>query len=242
MTILLPNIKRFTLAVLCCIIATTSYAQIDFKVGNGTNVTTSGQYPSPFPHYYSSDKQQWLFLASDLTAAGMFPGAILALKWDIKHLSPGTFTPYTGSDDLEIKIGTTSATTLASGYISGINHVVLPKTTIMPVLGINAFSLPVPFVWNGTDNIVIEVCHGTVLTYSGNAGVEYTTVSGYECQRWYGLDNSGSQCGTSSANSSYTTYRPNTIFSMGIPCDSTLDSAVIVGPEHVCPNMNLNYL
>lgn len=228
--------KQLILAILSIILLNQANAQLDFKVGNGTSVTTYSMYPSPFPHYYSSDRQQYLFPASELIAAGMFPGAILAIKWDVKHLATGAPSQYVGSDDYEIRIGSTTTGTLASGYISGISHVVLPKQSLyMPTLGINSFTLPVPFNWNGTDNIVIEVCHGTSLQYTGNCGVEYTIVSGYEAFRTYYQDNNGSQCATTSNYVNNPTYRPNTIFSMGLPCDDT-PKTTIEGPNKACFN------
>src|SRR5690606_26793688 len=138
------------------------------------------QYPSPFTHYYNADKQQFLYPASELLAAGMFPGAILAIKWDVKHLATGGTSTYVGTEDLEIKIGSTTAGSLTS-WVSGINHVVFPANFYLPALGINTFTFPTPFVWNGTDNIVIEICQGKGINgsgYTGNVGVENTIVSG----------------------------------------------------------------
>src|SRR5690606_16525904 len=127
-------------------------------------------YPCPFPDGYESTKQQFLFRASELTGAGMSGGTITTLKWTVVSLGGAG-----ANEEYTIKMGTTALTTLSStGWESGLTTVYGP-VSYTPTSGVNAVVLSNPFYWNGTDNIIIEICHGdpngtssSVYTYSEN--------------------------------------------------------------------------
>ena len=228
--------KQLFLAVLSLILINQANAQLDFKVGNGTLTNGSGVFPSPLACYYESMRSQYLFTASEMQNAGMVAGAILAIKWDVKDLGSSSGRPLITVPDLEIKIGSTNATSITS-WVGGISHVVLPSTSYSPTLGINTFPLPTPFIWNGTDNVIIEICNGQgagLNIWTSNASVEYTTYT-YNASGVYYSDGSGRLCNTTNFTTYNPTWKPNTIFSMGLPCDDT-PTTTIEGPDKACFN------
>src|SRR5678815_1874308 len=143
-------------------------AQTDFPIGTGTTGNTTTGYPCPLQDWYEGSRMQFLYLASELAAAGMTPGNIVSIKYQVVTL--GT----TGVIEQQvIKIGTTLVSSLSTtswDAFSG-TTVSTPATNYQPVMGLNTFNFPTPFTWNGTDNILIEICNGE----PGNAtGIWYT--------------------------------------------------------------------
>ena len=222
------------LASMMMLLPTVSTAQIDYQIGNGTNPGSCYSYPSPFADYFKSNRQQYLFLASELTAAGMSAGVITAIKWNV---TTACTNPVAALQGYTIKMGATNATTAAT-WINGISTPVYGPSTYTHSNGINAFTLPTPFVWNGTDNIAIEICHNNTSNsnYTYNATVNYTTTS--FVSTYYGISDITNWCGnTASYTSTYD--RPNTIFTYGQPCTG-VPTTEVAGPNEVCPNKPFN--
>lgn len=72
-------------------------------------------------------------------------------------------------------------------------------------------------VWNGTDNIVIELCHDQIQpNYTSSGNHQYTTKTGRFL--YYSTDAAGSSCGVSGTSTS--TYLPNAKFGMQAPCET----------------------
>lgn len=211
-------------------------SQVDYAVGNGT--TNGGQYnqPTPFEDYYDQSKTQFLYTAADLNAAGIVgPIAIMGIKWNVENRYTQGAIP-----DYRIHIGSTTQSDLSS-WVASVPNVVRsnagPYTT---TLGINSFVFPTPFIWNGTDNIVIQTCTGeptpqrTCYTYTSESAVNYHATS-YISTRYYRIDcQTTDMCQSTSYSGTYTS-RPNIIFSVGKSCVDT-PFTTVAGPDKVCPN------
>lgn len=216
------------MALLVCFMPTAN-AQLNYTIGtaNGTNSATGA--PTPFHDWYDGDKHQFLFLASELTAAGMGPGIIMGISWDVKNLNgQGALPGY------EISIGTTSTSSL-TGWLTP-NTSIFGPTSYNATVGVNSFLFATPMVWNGTDNIVIQTCHGAAGRcggYTRNASVEYTNLN-FSGSRYYQSDCSGNLCGTSSGYN--LTTRPVTTFIWAAPCSGIPSGFTVDGPYQVCPN------
>src|SRR5690606_9243986 len=80
-----------------------------------------------------------------------------------------------------ISIGTTSQTALAT-FETGLNTVFGP-VDYQPVAGWNTHVFSTPFVWDGTSNVVIQICHandpgGTNgSAFTSNAQTRYSTTA-----------------------------------------------------------------
>lgn len=119
----------------------------------GAGATTSATYSNPFYSLWSNTHNQHVILASELTAIGMFAGNISSLGLNIT--AAGTLPML----DFSMKIGTTTATN-ASAFITTPLTTVYTSASLLPVAGINMMNFTSPFFWDGTSNLVIEICHG----------------------------------------------------------------------------------
>ena len=144
--------------------------------------TTSGSGTSPFSQTWESNHSQYLILASDLTAAGLSAGNITAMSLNITSKS-STF-PFTG---YSIKMTNTALTSLTALTAPAFTNVYGP-TNYTSVAGANNFTFTTPFNWNGTSNILVDICFdndpGSLGTFwSSNDVVQsrtttYTSVAG----------------------------------------------------------------
>lgn len=191
-------------------------AQTDISIGSGTTGNTSTTYPCPIQDWYEGSRAQYLYLASELTAAGMGPGTIQSISFNVLNLNNAGL-----SEKLVFKIGGTTVATLSTSAWDDFSGTTAetPAADYQSVAGSNTFTFPTPFFWNGTDNILIEVCNGdpanaSSITYTENPTVAWTTGLSFNGSHSVVADNSGSLCGTTSAaNSGTATSRPDIVLS-----------------------------
>jgi len=135
--------KKITLLLGLFFFAITSYGQV--QVGTGTN--TSQGFPID-PYYYYSYSQS-IYLASEINAAG----TITSIQW---YYSGTSNLP--NSQDLVIYLGHTSKTAFASGTDwEAIGNLTAVYTGSIGVDGPGwvTFELDEPFIYNGTDNLIV---------------------------------------------------------------------------------------
>ncbi len=181
------------------------------QIGQGTTTNTNTAYPAPFGNWYWGARQQVIFRADELIAAGVQPGLIKGMAWDVDTITGGGTTTFT---DYEIRLGCTSDTVLSTAWVS-VPDVVFPATTITIDTTWNWFNFPVPFVWDGNENLVVEFCFNNT-SFTRNAESPYTATSYTSCH-FYRADNS-TVCGNP-ANSGISSNRPNIRFAN---CSSSL--------------------
>ncbi|MBU1181641.1 MAG: carboxypeptidase regulatory-like domain-containing protein [Proteobacteria bacterium] len=105
----------------------------------------------PFNTYFHDSRAQSVYLASDLTAAGMFIGTINALQLKC-YQAPGR----PNLKDFRIRIKQTSATTSTAWVTTGWT-VAYGPTNIVPTTGQwYTFTLSTPFDWDGSSNLLID--------------------------------------------------------------------------------------
>lgn len=135
--------------------ATTSLST--YQVGNAT--TTANH---PFGTSATVSKSQYLWRASELTAAGMSAGDISGLSFYLQN---------TGAEmhklAIRMKLVTvdtlTAATTTSTGFTS-----VYTKNTTLSSSGWNSIQLTTPFNWDGTSNIIIEITYDNSVAGADN--------------------------------------------------------------------------
>lgn len=122
-----------------------------FQIGSaGTSLGSTGL--SPFSQYYESTRTQYLILASDLAAAGATAGQFATLAFDVSTKSSSLpFKGYT------ISLANTTATSL-SGFLSPTFTTVYGPTNYTNNSGLNVLPLSGGFVWDGTSNLLVQVC------------------------------------------------------------------------------------
>jgi gliding motility-associated-like protein len=184
----------------------------DISIGTGTAGNNSSAYPCPLQDAWGGMRAQYLYRASELLAAGMNVGTVSVIKFNITALNGAGVV-----DNNSIKIGTTAATTLTNTTWEAFSGapVATPVANYTPVVGMNSFTLPAPFFWNGADNILVEVCSGNPVggvTSFSNPTIPWTTGLSFNGSHTYRADGING-CGIATTNNTGSqTTRPNITF------------------------------
>ena len=189
---------------------------VTLGTGTGTNSASStgnAGYPAPFGAYYENSRQQYLIQASELSALGMVAGSqISSIGFSVATLgTSGIHKSYT------LAMGNTPQTAIAT-FESGLTTVYGPAD-YQPISGVNTFTFSAPFVWNGTSNIVVQVCHTNDATAGGtnftaNAQTTLSTTA-FNSSLTFRRDDAAA-CGANTIT--YTeAERPNMIFGATVP-------------------------
>jgi hypothetical protein len=145
-------------------------------IGNGTSVESSTVDPSvtPFGTYYSDTRHLYLIRASEIQNAGGSSGNISHVSFNVTSASNITI------NNFALRIGTTSNSVLDenNSYSFAVNTTYQPFNMASFSLGWIEFPLSSQFYWNGSSNIVIEVCFDNS-NYNTNSSVQYSN-TGYK--------------------------------------------------------------
>lgn len=115
----------------------------------------AGYLPGPFDSV-TSNKIQFIYYASELSAAGITPGNINGLSLNIGKFSGSAFV-YQGTT---IKMGLTAQSTLFNGsFLSDAAFTTVFSANYTTTNGWNNFNFSTPFTWDGTSNVVVEICY-----------------------------------------------------------------------------------
>jgi gliding motility-associated-like protein len=234
-------VKALTTCIALLLAGKGLFAQTFITIGSGTTTNTTSGYPCPVADYWEGHRAQYLYRASELNAAGMATGFINAIRFT------ATAAPGDVVEQYQIRIGHTTANSLSStawDAFSGPTVATAPVNYTV-VVGNNTFTLPTPFLWNGTDNIMVEICSGdpnnaSASTWSSNASFPFSTV-GFNGSHTYAVDNGGNLCGTVNSTNTPTsatqTNRPNITFNWvpGAACSGTpTGGAAVANPTTAC--------
>ncbi|KOS08050.1 hypothetical protein AM493_19830 [Flavobacterium akiainvivens] len=177
-------------------ISVSTYAQGYVTIG--TQGTQSGNTTSsPVNGYYESRHIQIVYTAAEMAVAGGVTGNISKLAWDVSAVYAGGALPgYTVKMAHITTPDIPTTTFITSGFTT-----VKTAFGYTPALGFNDITFDTPFNWNGTDNIVIDICFN---------GAPYLSPYG-QCWNYTGVNNNyrsqqadGSDlCGSATANQTY---------------------------------------
>ncbi len=169
----------------------------------GTGTATAGW---PYYTFYWSSRTQMLYTAAELTAGGAMSGPLQSVGFNIATRSSQPM------NNFAVKMGQTTATSLP-GWVAG-----LPEnysgTYTVPGTGWRDITLATPMIWDGTSNVIVEVCFANS-SYTSTSNVYATAMTAMNLH--YHADNS-TGCGHTTINSSYTTPRPNIRFGQPPGC------------------------
>ncbi|MCD6020045.1 MAG: hypothetical protein K0S53_3166 [Bacteroidetes bacterium] len=181
-----------------CIVSNT------FQVGVGTT-TTAAAVTTPYDGLWESAIHQYLVNASELTAAGVQPGKLSSLAFNIISINGGTTT----YENFNIKLKCTSDTVLANATMDQTSLIeVFPATTVSVTTGWNTYDFPQPYLWDGTSNILVSVCFFNP-NWGGSNVVEYTNVGYNSCRH---ADQDGTSICGNLAGEAISQNRPNIRF------------------------------
>ncbi|HIA37882.1 MAG TPA: T9SS type B sorting domain-containing protein [Flavobacteriales bacterium] len=193
---------------------------VDYDIGAGTSVNSSTVYPAPYGNWYKNSKHQILYTAADLTTAGVTPGSITDIGFFVTSINGTTLYK-----SYEIKMGCTSASSLTT-WITGLTTVYSPKNYNIGV-GFNNHVLDIPYDWDGSSNIVIELCYDNRSdpSWTNNSSSPFT-ITGYTSVLYY-RDDAILVCPYTSAQTS-SSNRPNTRFKV---CANTITPVFTWSPN-----------
>ncbi len=144
------------------------------QVGNG-NIVVGLTDETPFSMIQKSARHQYLIRGSELQAAGLVHGYLTSISFDVTTSNHGTWYP-----KLFVKIKMTNDTVLNTLVNGGFTEVYFSNATVVA----NGWS-PIsfnkgPFLWDGSSNLIVEICHQESANVSNNAHVNMTNM-GYNC-------------------------------------------------------------
>lgn len=233
-------LTRLTVFALLFTVSAGAYSQT-YTIGadNGANINTS--YPTPFGDWYKTQRMQFLYLASEMSAAGMVAGDITEIGWNIVGVDP----TINMTEGYTLKIMSTGTSSLGLTTWEEGASVVWGPTDYTPVVGVNSFTLATPFSWDGASNILIEICGGSSLgTYTYNALATWTGPLAFNGSHTYRSDIELAPCDyTGTTYSDYTPggpdYRPQIMFtvSAALTCTGAPEvGSAMASMETVCPS------
>ena len=208
-----PAVKAACVLLVCGVFATTAQGQT-YTIGTGTLNSTTGV--TPFQCLYEDNRSQYLYLASELTAAGASAGSVLSLAINITAV--GTPNP----KNVNIKMGTQAGATLGTSFVASLPVYYSSTEVNIAATGWYTFTLSTPFTWNGTSNIIVEFCrdHDTG-DWDTNYGVQSTQFGAGVFRNYTQYDDAMAGCSmTTGANASTAAQRrtrPNLRFTFGTP-------------------------
>lgn len=225
--------------------AVTAYS-LNSLLGNASSTTTTSTTAvTPYSSFYESGRIQYLITAAELMGLGFTQGNISSIGFDVTATSAFNQSGYT------IKMAHTTATAL-SGYattIGSFQTVYGPVTMTPPPLGVNNYTLSSAFLWNGSDNLLVEICHDNDnsgntcgVCYGTSATVRYTATSFNSVYGTYN-DNTtlcGTGVGTLTVNN---TNRPNIYLNgnIGQTTTNVWDPGAMSDPAVVTPTTTTMY-
>lgn len=124
-------------------------------VGAGASSNTTTSYPAPYGNFYTAVRQQFLYTAAELNAAGIIGGKINQLDFNVSSIN-GIDTYHSYSISMKCTNLTTFSAT-ATNFQTGL-LTVFPATTYTITTGWNPHVFSSAFDWDGVSNIIVQVC------------------------------------------------------------------------------------
>jgi len=130
----------------------------NFTVGIGAQSSAGGgiqNMPLTYGSRNLSQKNQYLYLASELKSLGMQAGPISSIAFQIKSLYNNASSPFNA---FTIKMGCTNLNTMPkTTFVNSLIEVYSPKS-VLAVVGWNTHSFDNEYTWDGKSNLIVEVC------------------------------------------------------------------------------------
>jgi gliding motility-associated-like protein len=219
-------------------------------VNNDTSSSTGGAfgtqyYGSPFMGSFDSYKAQYIFTKAELNAAGMSSGSITDISFFVKQIN--STAPY---DTFSISMGCTNLDSLTT-FVNNLVEVVPPQygpNAVYPNQGWTPFPFTHFYNWDGSSNLVIQVCYTidpsinsaddyvsfTTTPYNGSSitAADYTFFGNFA--NGCSLDNTADfyQINNTRPNIKFGECSPNVLTYHWAPatllCDTCANTAVIV--------------
>ncbi|MBF6640390.1 T9SS type A sorting domain-containing protein [Flavobacterium sp. J49] len=120
-------------------------------IGTATTLTSATNQPTAFCNRWAQYWNQTIFTAAELQAAGLKPGNINSITYNITTLGDGA-----NVTNFSVRIGNTTNTTLATFVTTGLTTVYGPAT-YTHAIGANTITFTTPYLWDGVSNIIVDI-------------------------------------------------------------------------------------
>jgi hypothetical protein len=150
-----------------------TFANITANVGCNSASNSSISYPTPFGNFWHGAKQQFLFTAAELQAAGLVAGDISSLAFNVTTPVITSLTDYT------ISMKNSNVNALTTNFETALTTVFYSASFTPSALtgyANNTINFNVAsFPWDGSSNVVVEICFNNDGFYTENASASYCT-------------------------------------------------------------------
>ena len=119
----------------------------------GNNNGSNSGVPTPFRSFWTESRNQSLYKATELTAQGMTAGTISEVSWNV--LGKGSSAPFQG---FTIKMACVTYDSITSMDLVTPLTTVYTNASYTTAVGVNNFVLSTPYNWDGTSNLLVNVC------------------------------------------------------------------------------------
>ncbi|MCI0474222.1 MAG: T9SS type A sorting domain-containing protein, partial [Ignavibacteria bacterium] len=173
---------------------------VDICVGTGT-VSTGW----PYYTFYMDSRTQMLYTAAEIIAAGGGTGMITQVGFNVISASSQVMNGF------KVRLQHTTVGSISSFLSTGWTTV-YDGTYTVPGTGLQYVTLTTPFAWNGTSNVLVEICFNNS-SYTSNTTVNGTAATGRVAHNHSDLSSGDGCTGITSPGSTYTTL-PNICFKL----------------------------
>ncbi|MES2286075.1 MAG: C10 family peptidase [Bacteroidota bacterium] len=194
-----------------------SSSSTTITLGTGTGTTGS----APYGTGNMDERTQFIITKSQLVAAGYTSASnfIKSLAFDVSSASSQTMTGFT------IKIGHTTAAVFSTTSFLNATMTTVFSGNKVATTGWNTHTFTTPFTYNGTGNLLIDICWNNTSS-SSNTNVRCVNTPTY--QTIYTKTNvaNGSVCGNTTGTKSYSRPNMKLIFSSTPSTVKMLDAEI----------------
>lgn len=177
------HLLTLSVALIVILFSLPLHAQPSYVLGTGES-TNDAEYPAPYGNRFNGARHQILIHASELLNQGASAGYITSLGFNVDDPN--------GSADLAnftIKLKATNATAVTNTFDASGWATVYSNASQGVSSGWNMHSFNNAFYWNGSSNLLVEVCFNND-NYTANAYMYYTETE-YASVVYYHEDGSG---------------------------------------------------
>lgn len=222
--------RKIFLGLLICWAASSTFGQT-IQLTNGGSTSVSGATAaSPISQYFQFLRFQTVYTAAELNAAGITgPKAVSQLGWYVSTAPANALPSYT------IRMANTTATNSAAHNAAPLTQVF--SGTYTPVAGgFDMINLNGAFVWDGTSNILVDVCYGPAVYATPYGAVRTYAATTSNGSRQVRCDNCGSQCGSNTTITN--TFKPQVSFTFGAAPSCLVPGSLSVVPGSTTANLS----
>ena len=161
---------------------------LTIEIGTDTTTNPASGAPTPYGTWNKAFRQQLLYRANELSAAGGIPGMISALAFNVQSL--GTCSPM---PNYTIRLKHTDQIALTPTFELGDYTTVWHSAEYMPITQWNIHYFSEPFLWDGSSNLIVDITSDLISgIYTNNAMVYYSSTSYESSLRFHSDLNHGS--------------------------------------------------